>query len=346
MTTSRDAALTPPGPDPSVPRMSLQLVPFREDDRAVLQALVCDPALGDEFDVFTDADYLDHKLADPYRDRDCTLIAREDGEPAGFCIAFRIPRPEGGAWAALRIGVVERFQRNHIATALLAAARRELEGRAIPGGLHEIVMSAWRPNPAAAAFATGHGFHHVRCFWKMERAAAGCPEPVWPPGVSTRIFDGSEPMLGEWTDAYNASFAEHYHFVPATMEIARQIASGPRFLRDGLALAYRGGRCVGFCRNEWFGKEGEIGVLGVVPDARGIGLGRALLRWGVRYFGALGESRATLRVDGENEAALGLYRSEAFAVTRTRDVWAVVPASAGSGALSARETRSAAGTRR
>ena len=97
--------------------------------------------------------------------------------------AVRIPRPEGGAWAALRIGVAERFQRNHIATALLAAARRELEGRAIPGGLHEIVMSAWRPNPAAAAFAARHGFHHVRCFWKMERAAAGCPEPVRPPGV-------------------------------------------------------------------------------------------------------------------------------------------------------------------
>ena len=172
VTTSRDAALTPPGPDPSVPRMSLQLVPFREDDRAVLQALVCGPALADEFDVFTDADYLDHKLADPYRDRDCTLIAREDGEPAGFCIAFRIPRPEGGAWAALRIGVVERFQRNHIATALLAAARRELEGRAIPGGLHEIVMSAWRPNPAAAAFATGHGFHHVRWSGEVRLASA------------------------------------------------------------------------------------------------------------------------------------------------------------------------------
>ena len=49
----------------------------------------------------------------------------------------------------------------------------------------------------------------------------------------------------------------------------RQIAAAPLFLRNGLALAYRDGRCVGFCRNERVGREAEIGVLGVVPEARG-----------------------------------------------------------------------------
>ena len=325
--------------------MSLQLAPFREDDRAALLALVCGPTLAEEFDALTQPDSLDHKLADPFCDRGSTLIAREHGEPAGFCIAFRIPRPAGGAWAALRIGVAGPFRRRGIATALLGAARRALEAQGIPGGLQEIVMAAWRPNQAGEAFAARHGFGHVRCFWKMERATAGCPEPVWPRGVSARIFDGSDPSLADWTDAYNASFAEHYHYVPATLEHARQIVSAPRFLRDGLALAYREGRCVGFCRNRWVGKEGEIGVLGVVPDARGLGIGRALLRWGVRHFGALGEARATLQVDGENETALALYRAEGFAVTRTRDLWALVPVEA-PGSLSARETRSAAGTRR
>ena len=121
-------------------------------------------------------------------------------------------------------------------------------GRAIRGRLSEILVSAWRPNEAAAAFAARHGFRHVRCFWKMDRATAGCPEPVWPPGVSPLIFDGSEPALAGWNDAYNASFAEHYHYVPATMELARQTASAKHFLRDGLVLAYRDGRCVGLCR--------------------------------------------------------------------------------------------------
>ena len=326
--------------------MSIQIAPCREDDRGALLTLVRDPALAQEFDALAEPAYLDHKLDDPLCDRDCTLIARADGVVAAFTIAYLLPRAEGGAWAALRIGVAGRFRRRGIATALLAAARRDLEGRAIPGGLSEIMMSAWQPNEGAAAFAARRGFRHVRRFWKMDCPTAGCPEPRWPGGVSMRIFDGSEPALAEWNAAYNSSFAEHYHFVPATIERARQIASAPDFPRDGLALAYRDGRCVGFCRNEWVGKEGEIGVLGVVPEARGIGLGRALLRWGVRYFGALGEAHATLRVDGENESALALYRSERFEVTRTRDLWAVVPASAGAGALSARETRSAAGTRR
>ena len=48
----------------------------------------------------------------------------------------------------------------------------------------------------------------------------------------------------------------------------------------------------------------------------------------------------TLRVDGENEGALALYRSEGFAVSRTRDLWAVVLGEA----VSARESRTAAGT--
>ena len=326
--------------------MSIQIAPCREDDRGALHTLVRDPALALEFDALAEPAYLDHKFADPLCDRDCTLIARTDGAVAGFTIAYLLPRAEGGVWAALRIGVAGRFQRRGIATALLAAARRDLEGRAIPGGLSEIMMSAWRPNEGAAAFAARHGFRHVRCFWKMDRPTAGCPEPEWPRGVSMRIFDGGEPALADWNAAYNSSFARHYHYVPATIERARQLASAPDFLRDGLALAYRDGRCVGFCRNEWVGKEGEIGVLGTVPEARGIGLGRALLRWGVRYFGALGEAHATLRVDGENESALALYRSERFEVTRTRDLWSAVPASAGAGALTARETRSAAGTRR
>jgi mycothiol synthase len=169
---------------------------------------------------------------------------------------------------------------------------------------------------------------------------------VWPAGASPRVFDGSERALVDWNGAYNASFARHYHYVPASIELSRHIVSTPRFLRGGLGLAYREGRCVGFCGNERVGKEGEIAVLGVIPEARGIGLGRALLRWGVRYFGALGDATATLRVDGENESALALYRSEGFAVTRTRDLWAAVPASAASRPLSARETRSAAGTTR
>jgi len=324
--------------------MSLEITPSDDAGRDDILTLARDPALEREYDAFAEPGYLDRKLGDPYCDRDATLIARVNGEPVGFSLVYVLPRTEGGAWAAVRIGVAGRHQRQGIGTALYGAARRALEARAIPGGLQEIIMSTWRPNPAAEAFIARHGFHHARCFWKMDRATAGCPEPVWPAGVTLRVFDGSEAAIADWNGAYNSSFAQHYHFVPSSLDHARHLASSPHFLRDGLGLAFRDGRCVGFCRNEYAGKEGEIGVLGVVPEARGIGLGRALLRWGTRYFGARGEANVTLRVDGENESALALYRGEGFAVTRTRDLWSMVVAAADP--LSARETRSAAGTTR
>ncbi|TMQ68516.1 MAG: GNAT family N-acetyltransferase [Candidatus Eisenbacteria bacterium] len=55
--------------------------------------------------------------------------------------------------------------------------------------------------------------------------------------------------------------------------------------------------------------------------ARGIGLGRALLRWAVGWLERKEAPRAWLMVDGDNESALRLYRSEGFEVTRTRHVW-------------------------
>ena len=326
--------------------MSLQIDSYRDEDRGTLEALLRDPALVDEFDALLEPSFLERKLTDPLRDRGATLIAKWNGEPAGFCITFVLPRAEGGVWAALRIGVPGRFQRRGIASALLAAARRDLERRPIAGGLDEIVMSAWQPNEAAAAFAARHGFRYARSFWKMERPSEGRSEPVWPTGVSVRVFDGSEQAIVDWNHAYNASFAEHYRYVPSTLEHARQRAKDPNFLKEGLALAYRDGRCVGLCRNERVGNEAEIGVLGVVPEARGIALGRALLRWGVAWFAERGDTHVTLRVDGENESALGLYRSEGFAVVRTRDLWAVAAAGAEAESLSVRETRSAAGTTR
>jgi ribosomal protein S18 acetylase RimI-like enzyme len=86
-------------------------------------------------------------------------------------------------------------------------------------------------------------------------------------------------------------------------------------------------------------------VLGVVPERAGIGLGARCCA-GAALFRRAGEANVTLRVDGENESALALYRGEGFEVTRTRDLWSHVPQAQAADALRARETRSAAGTTR
>jgi mycothiol synthase len=194
--------------------------------------------------------------------------------------------------------------------------------RASSPGIEPLVSgSGWVPNPAAQALAARLGFVHERWFWLMDRPRGACPEPVWPDGVTVAAFDGGESMLGDWIDVYNDSFAHHFRFHAADLARGRMLAADPTFRADGLLLAWRDGAVAGFCRNELHATRGEVGTLGVAQAARGIGLGRALLRWGVRWLEANQPNAVTLIVDGENEGALQLYRTEGFDVARTREIW-------------------------
>jgi mycothiol synthase len=222
--------------------------------------------------------------------------------------------------------VSESFRRRRLGSTILERTLARLAALDRPGGIVELGMSAFVPNPAAEAFAAHHGFRHARWFWRMERPTAPAPEPHWPPGIELRMYDDSERAGADWNDAYNDSFAEHYHFVPSTLESLRQRLRSPDALADGILLAYRDGRCVGFCRNERVRSTGVVGILGTVRAARGIGLGRAMLRWAIASFGARGFPRIGLMVDGENEGALALYRSEGFEIARTRRLWSRSPA--------------------
>jgi mycothiol synthase len=147
------------------------------------------------------------------------------------------------------------------------------------------------------------------------------PEPAWPAGVSTRRFEGRERDYADWLAIHNSSFAGHYLFSPATLEDCRRIAESPTAFAGGLLLAERGGACVGYCRLEQLQGHGEVAMVGVAPEARGLGLGRALLRWGVATLAARGLRPIRLTVDGLNESAVRLYRQERFEIEQTRDIW-------------------------
>jgi ribosomal protein S18 acetylase RimI-like enzyme len=61
----------------------------------------------------------------------------------------------------------------------------------------------------------------------------------------------------------------------------------------------------------------EVCALGIVDQHRGKGLGKALLGYAIAT--ALGKRLhpVVLSVSAENEAALGLYKSEGFTTTKT-----------------------------
>lgn len=62
---------------------------------------------------------------------------------------------------------------------------------------------------------------------------------------------------------------------------------------------------------------GEVYVLGVDPEARGLGLGAVLLTAGLRYIASHGCARAMLYLDAENRVAAGLYRTFGFTHANT-----------------------------
>ena len=301
--------------------MSITLRTCGEDDVETLRSLVVDDSLAAHFDKFQGPGGLEHKLHDRVLARRGVQLAFVDGEPAGCGVPWMFSDPHD-TWVMMRVGVLERFRRRGVgaalACALVAFARAEA-----PDASPAISGSAWLPNPEAAALARRLGFVHERWFWLMERPRGVQAEAAWPDGVTVAAFDGSETMLRAWVDAYNDSFAHHFRFHAADLEYGRVLAADPSFRADGLLLAWRDGAVAGFCRNELHATRGEIGALGVVQAARGIGLGRALLRWGVRWLEANQPHRITLLVDGENENALRLYRSERFDVARTREIWSL-----------------------
>ncbi|MBI1799235.1 MAG: GNAT family N-acetyltransferase [Candidatus Eisenbacteria bacterium] len=302
--------------------MSLELRRYAPSDLETLRRLVRDPSFADQFDSMLGPNGLEAFLADPYLKPETVCLALADGEPAAFSMAF-VPPSREGRFAMVRIGVLGRFRRQGAGSRLLERVCRMLRQGA--PNLVEICVTAWLPADAAVGFAAHHGFQPVRKLWLMERPR-GTPPPIqWPAGIERVVFDGSDTLTRDCNDAFNDSFAHHYHSGDSTFEEARAFLSRPGLRRDGLLLAYRDGRCVGFCRGELHERRGEIAVLGTIQAARGIGLGRALLRWGVAWLERENAPRVTLMVDGENETALRLYRGEGFEVTRTRESWARAP---------------------
>lgn len=302
--------------------MRLELHALTLADAPLVHAMIADPSLATAYEVLLPPGELEDEWKDPYFVPELAFLARVDGEPAGWSLGLVIPNGTH-TFGFVRVGVPERWRRRGVGGALLRRTLACLEAERGRWPVAEVVMGAWLPSDVAAPFAEHHGFRHDRYFWRMTRPRGMAFEPpAWPPGIEVRPLEGDR-MLADWNDAYNASFARHYHFVPSTLEGLRQRMETEEYRTGVIQLAYRDGQCVGFCRNAFHhGRRGEIALLGTVPAARGIGLGRALLRWGVAWLEARDTGTTELQVDGENENALGLYRSEGFAVTQTREVWA------------------------
>lgn len=264
--------------------------------------------------------------SDPLSEPVLLHIGRDGGSPA---VHLMLRDPDGalvgyahvdladeveGPWAELLVHPLRRRRglgRQLVTAAMAAAARTDATGR--------LRVWAHGDHPAAGALALDLGFERARVLLQMRRSLlAPLPEPRLSGDVSLRAFrSGADDAA--WLEVNARAFATHPEQGRWTVDDLRVRMAEPWFDPAGFLLAVDGstGRLLGFhwtkVHHDQGEPIGEVYVLGVDPDAHGLGLGTALTIAGLRHLHGRGIGQAMLYVDESNAAAVALYTRLGFA---------------------------------
>ncbi|KAI7249323.1 hypothetical protein KC345_g11755 [Hortaea werneckii] len=171
-------------------------------------------------------------------------------------------------------------------------------------------------NAAALEALAAVRFAVERYTYVLVREGNRIPEFSLPAGYEILPF---RPGMDEtvWCEVRNAGFAKlQGNETPATPAMVKQMISGADYIDGGLLILYHNGTAVGIVRGSADEYEDvpalSIGPLAVVPEYQGRGLGRILLRTGLRFAAEQLYSRTILCVNAENDRAQALYLGEGF----------------------------------
>ena len=229
-------------------------------------------------------------------------------------------RPSSRSRSFARIGAGEAIGRALVDLGLELAGDK---------GYPELLMGVVPGDPIGPMFLAATGFAYHSTVWDLDLPPQRMvPAPSWPDGLIGRPFDRARDVE-PWVRVFNAAFADHptplqldAQFIAASLDDPDLDDADLTILEE---VATR--ELVGFCaadpqrRDGVVGAHGELWAIGVRPDRQGRGIGRQLLRAGVERLRAIGVPNVSLSVNGRNEGALGLYESEGFVRSRTRDRW-------------------------
>ncbi len=234
-----------------------------------------------------------------------TLVAVEDGRVVGQCT----PRVDS-------LTVHPDYRRHGHGRRLVEAARVQVAGT----GLSELSLWGDRRRPDAAGFIDALGATYRSSLWQFVLPAdRRVPPPAFPADVVVRpIRPGVDDR--PFVALINLTFDDHPAPLSWPLSYISQVHARPDFDSSGVLLVApvaEPKRLIGCCRTlelpgDFGRRRGEIGIAGLLPEWRGRGLGRQLLRWGIVYLRSIGLSEIELSVEARNERALGLYRQEGF----------------------------------
>lgn len=122
--------------------------------------------------------------------------------------------------------------------------------------------------------------------------------------------------LGDFFEAIRGLPEVESYFTPHPLDRAQavRIATRAAHREDEYFAAFEDGRVVayGMLRGWDEGYPNAAFGVAVLPERRGAGLGRAILRYAVERARAHGAERVVLKVNPENVNAMRLYESEGF----------------------------------
>jgi mycothiol synthase len=179
-----------------------------------------------------------------------------------------------------------------------------------PGGL---LVWAHGDHPAARALAASHGLVAVRELLHLSAELRQVEHVETSPGSTSLVPFRVGTDEDAWLALNALTFATHAEQGSVTRADLEQLESEDWFRADDFLLLWDGAELIGYCWLKVEGGRGEFYVVGVHPGRQGEGLGGLLFDAGLARMRELGIPSAHLYVEGDNQAALRLYRARGFA---------------------------------